>query len=124
MSDNDSDFGAFLAGFVLGGLVGAAVSLLLAPQSGAETRAVIRDKSIELKDKAVVVAEDARHRADELAAQTKERAVELQHRGKETFAEQKARLNTALDTAKKAVRRKQVPLEEQEAEQTPGEAAA
>lgn len=38
MSDNDSDFGSFLAGFVIGGLVGAAVSLVLAPQSGAETR--------------------------------------------------------------------------------------
>ncbi|MCI0520231.1 MAG: YtxH domain-containing protein [Chloroflexi bacterium] len=123
MSD-DNDFGAFLAGFVLGGLVGAAVSLLLAPQSGAETRAVIRDKSIELKDKASVAADDVRHRADEFAVHTKERAVELQKRGVETFEEQKVRLNTAVESAKKAVRRKQVPLEEQEAEQAPGEASA
>ena len=42
MGDNNSDFGAFLAGFVIGGLVGAATALLLAPQSGEETRTIIR----------------------------------------------------------------------------------
>lgn len=39
MSDNSTnEFGAFLAGFVIGGLVGAAAALVLAPQSGSETR--------------------------------------------------------------------------------------
>ena len=38
MSQQDSDFGAFLAGFFVGGLIGAAVALLIAPQSGEETR--------------------------------------------------------------------------------------
>ncbi|MBN2678350.1 MAG: YtxH domain-containing protein, partial [Anaerolineaceae bacterium] len=38
MSDRD-DFGAFIVGFLAGGLAGAAVALLFAPQSGAETRA-------------------------------------------------------------------------------------
>jgi gas vesicle protein len=45
MSENDGgDFGSFLAGFVIGGLVGAAVALVLAPQSGAETRSSITGK--------------------------------------------------------------------------------
>ena len=48
MSDNSSDLGAFLAGFVIGGLVGAATAIILAPQSGAETRAQISAKSQEL----------------------------------------------------------------------------
>ena len=51
MSDRD-EFGAFLVGFVVGGLTGAVVALLFAPQSGDETRALIKDKSIELRDKA------------------------------------------------------------------------
>ena len=34
----DSGFGSFLAGVVIGGLVGAAVGLLLAPQTGDQTR--------------------------------------------------------------------------------------
>ena len=35
---NDSGFGSFLAGVVIGGLIGAALGLLLAPQTGEEFR--------------------------------------------------------------------------------------
>ena len=42
----------FFAGLVMGGVVGASLALLLAPQSGAATRRQIRDKSLELKDQA------------------------------------------------------------------------
>lgn len=48
MSDNSNDLGAFLAGFVIGGLVGAATAIILAPQSGQETRDQIASKSNEL----------------------------------------------------------------------------
>jgi gas vesicle protein len=34
----DSGFGSFLAGVVIGGLIGAAIGLLLAPSSGEELR--------------------------------------------------------------------------------------
>lgn len=87
MSERD-DFGAFLIGFIVGGVAGAVAALLLAPQSGAETRALIHDKSIELRDKAVETAEKTRVKVDELA-------VEARTRGKEL-----------LDTAKKAVAKK------------------
>ncbi len=112
MSDNN-DFGSFLAGFVVGGLVGAAVAMLLAPQSGEQTRTLIRDKSIELKDKAVVAGQDARAKAEkaledaraqadtaiedlrvkseEFARLTKEKAAELQQRGQVILDVQMAR---------------------------------
>ena len=48
MSDNSNDLGAFLAGFVIGGLVGAATAIILTPQSGQETRSLISNKSNEL----------------------------------------------------------------------------
>ena len=49
MSDNNSnDLGAFLAGFVIGGLVGAATALILTPQSGEETRSKIASVSNDL----------------------------------------------------------------------------
>ncbi|RLC62060.1 MAG: YtxH domain-containing protein, partial [Chloroflexota bacterium] len=35
-NNNGGEVGAFFAGFLVGGLVGAAVALILAPQSGAE----------------------------------------------------------------------------------------
>ena len=43
---------SFFTGFFVGALVGGAAALVLAPQSGEETRAQIRDKGIELKEKA------------------------------------------------------------------------
>jgi gas vesicle protein len=103
MSDRDSDIGAFLAGFVVGGLVGAAAALLLAPQSGEETRTLIRDKSIELKGqvessaadaraKVETAASDARTKAEKLAQDAKNRAEDLQKRGQILLEEQKARL--------------------------------
>ncbi|MBP1701825.1 MAG: hypothetical protein H6Q38_932 [Chloroflexi bacterium] len=85
MADNDNSFGAFLAGILIGGLVGAATALLLAPQSGEETRAQIREKSIEIRDRANETVEEARVRAnqsletarlrvDELSQQVKQKA--------------------------------------------------
>jgi gas vesicle protein len=66
MSDNSSsDIGACLAGFVIGGLVGAATAIILAPQSGAETRAQIAAK----RDELVRAGEDQYHHARETAAQ-------------------------------------------------------
>lgn len=113
MGDNSSDFGAFLAGFVIGGLVGAATALLLAPQSGEETRTVIRDKGIELKDKASVSTAEARARAeatlreaqaryDALTQQAKDKTDELLKRGQVVLEEQKAKVEGALSSRKKS----------------------
>jgi gas vesicle protein len=68
----------FFAGFVVGALVGAAAALLFAPQSGEETRILIREKGVELKG-----------RADELQVQAKERAEDLQAKVKEAVEEGK-----------------------------------
>ena len=71
MADNDSGM-AFVSGFLLGGLVGAVVGLLLAPKSGAETRAGIAEHG-----------DVWRHRAEDFAAadairdQLAEQGVEL-----------------------------------------------
>lgn len=48
MSD-DNNTGAFLTGFLVGGLVGAAAALLMTPQSGEDTRLQLQDRGIELK---------------------------------------------------------------------------
>ena len=67
-----TDGADFLVGFFIGALAGAAAALLLAPQSGEETRALIREKGIELQERADEASADARRRAAELQAQTKE----------------------------------------------------
>jgi gas vesicle protein len=48
----------------MGGLVGAGMALLLAPQSGEETREMIREHGIELKTRAEEAAGDFRGRAE------------------------------------------------------------
>jgi len=110
MAEQDSGFGAFLVGFVVGGLVGAAVALLFAPQSGEETRAYIRDKSIELKDKAVETVDEARVRTEKALEDARLRADAA-------FAEVKSRTEELAKLAK----RQKVVLEEQESS---GETAA
>jgi gas vesicle protein len=91
MSDHD-DFGAFLIGFVVGGVAGAVAALLLAPQSGEETRALIKDKSIELRDKAAEQAEMVATRANEFAD-------DARTRGKEAFENVKKTVTRKRPTA-------------------------
>ena len=104
MSDRD-EFGAFLVGFMVVGLTGAVVSLLFAPQSGEETRALIKDKSIELRDKASVTAEQALERAEAAAAEARARAdelaKELKARGETIVTDVKARGKSAIDAVRK-----------------------
>jgi gas vesicle protein len=75
MADRD-DFGSFVMGFLVGAVAGGIAALLMAPQSGEETRAMIRDKSIELRDKAQVTAEEAMHRAQAAADDAREWAAQ------------------------------------------------
>jgi gas vesicle protein len=77
MADNDNTFGSFLAGILIGGLVGAAAALLLAPQSGEETRAQIKEKSIEIRDRAETTLEDAKSKASQSVEYTRARVDEL-----------------------------------------------
>ena len=109
MTDRD-EFGAFLVGFIVGGLTGAVVSLLFAPQSGEETRALIKDKSIELRDKASVTAEQALAKAEaaaqEARARADELAKELRARGETVVSEVKTRGRSALDAVRSKTTKK------------------
>jgi gas vesicle protein len=104
MSDRD-EFGAFLVGFIVGGLTGAVVALLFAPQTGEETRALIKDKSIELRDKAGHTAEEALARAEEAAAEARARADELakqvRERSKEVYTDVRERGKGAIEAVRK-----------------------
>jgi len=67
----------FFAGLVIGGLVGTSLAFLLAPQSGAEIRSQIRDKSLELKDGAAEGLAEVGHRAQAQAAVWQDKGQEV-----------------------------------------------
>ena len=50
----------FLAGFLLGSLIGVSTALLLAPKSGEELRGQIRDETIRIQDEVKKAAADRR----------------------------------------------------------------
>lgn len=85
MNNNKKKISSFIISLVIGSLIGAGVALLMAPQSGDKTRALIKDKSNELRGKALVTAENTRDRAEktlgDLSNTTRERANELMKRG-------------------------------------------
>ena len=94
MSEQSNDFGAFLAGFVIGGLVGAATALILAPQSGDEMRAQLAQKSHDLRDmgterahqyqeRAHTAVSDVRHRAGDAGARAQDQARLVLDKGKQ-----------------------------------------
>ena len=99
MSEHQDNFGAFLAGLLLGGLAGGISALLFAPQSGEETRTIIRDKAIELRDQANETMEETMSKAEKVANDTAKQA-------EGAFNQAKSKVN---DMAKKS----QVILEEQ-----------
>lgn len=108
MAERD-DFGAFLIGFVIGGLTGAAVSLLLAPQSGQETRALIKEKAIELQDRASETAEEAYRQLEAAAAEARERADELSKMAKTRFEELQRRGQVVLESARRGGKGPEAP---------------
>jgi gas vesicle protein len=121
MADQSSGGAEFFAGLVIGGLVGAALALLLAPQSGEETRAQIRDKSLEYKDRAEEGVLAAREQAQKqiatlqdqvstlqqqvstLQEKSKEQVATLQEKGKEALEKGKQSATEAISKGKESM---------------------
>jgi gas vesicle protein len=97
----------FLAGIVIGGLTGAAAAILLAPQSGKETREQIRQKAAELRDQTTASVEDAvsqvRSKAGQIKDDVSEKAKDLKQQGEDVLVEQLDRVSAAAETGKKAI---------------------
>lgn len=78
--DDGTAAGTVIVAFVLGAVAGAAVALLMAPASGAETRRILGDK-----------ARESRERAEEAARQ-----------GREFINRQRETVNSAIERGREA----------------------
>jgi len=96
---NDNGSGWFVAGFIVGGLVGFAAGLLMAPEAGEETRARLSEKGIELKGRAEELALEARKTAEELREKGQVILEEVAE-GKEAASKKKEELVAKLEEAK------------------------
>ena len=96
MRDDDygSSSGSVLLTFLLGGVVGAGLALLFAPQSGSETRR----KIVELTD-------DVKEKSTEYANQAKSKVTSLVDEGKTLYDERKSILKSAVEAGKEAYER-------------------
>jgi gas vesicle protein len=96
-----------LGGFLVGSVIGVATALLFAPRSGEETRAEIRDKAVELRDRTTETVKDtvsqAKSRANELRDNVVEKAEELKQRGKYTMNKHLDRASESAEMGKEKV---------------------
>jgi gas vesicle protein len=96
MSEERGGNAGFITGFVLGTLAGAALAMILAPQTGEDTR-----------DLLVAKAREAGERARDTAGD----ASDLLARGRQIVADAKARIDAAVTEGKDAAARQRTSLE-------------
>ena len=67
--------GEFFAGFLIGAIVGGVAALLLAPQSGEETRQRLEESGIELKERGRIALEEQKAKLEQAIEEGKEAAA-------------------------------------------------
>ncbi|MBI5191725.1 MAG: YtxH domain-containing protein [Nitrospirae bacterium] len=101
MSEDRYSTGSVVLAFVVGGLVGAGIALLTAPQSGRETREKIKD-----------LTEDAKDKIKTLTAEAKDKIQQTYEQGKDAVADKKNVIASAIEAGKKAMEEEKVRLAE------------
>jgi len=91
MKDEGYSSGSMLVSFLLGGIVGAGLALLLAPQSGEETRKKIRD-----------LADDVKDRTTDYVEKTKDKITSYVDEGKGLYEQKKSIVKSAIEAGKEA----------------------
>jgi gas vesicle protein len=99
--------GAFLAG----ALVGAVAALLLAPRSGEETRAQLRERAHRLREAAEDKLDDLQDVVETGYAKTKERVEASLQSARRSIDERRDEARDTLDAGKAAVRTARDELE-------------
>ncbi len=103
MKDEGYSSGSMLLSFLLGGIVGAGLALLLAPQSGEETRKKIRELAGDVKDKATGYVDKA-----------KGKVTSYVDEGKEYYEQKKSLVKSAIDAGKEAYEKEKERLSREE----------
>ncbi len=93
MASDRNDAAGYLGWFFLGGIMGAAAALLMAPRTGQQTRDLLLERGGEFAK-----------RAQEMATDAQGRAGDWLDKSREVFEEQTQRLMSAFEAGKDAMR--------------------
>ena len=104
---HNNNFLGVLTGLVIGSIAGAVTMLLMAPQSGKDTRMQIQEKGIELRNQTSKLVEDTmaqvRSSANKITVGGREKAEELLQQGQTLVVEQLDHISDAAQAGKKAI---------------------
>ncbi len=89
-----------LVGVLIGGLAGALTMLLLAPQSGKDTRMQIQKKGLELRDRTSEMVEDT---LAKVRTNANKITTDLKNHGQKLAVEQLDHVSDAAQAAKKTI---------------------
>jgi len=99
----ENDYRKIAGAFLVGGLVGAAVALLYAPQSGRETRKDITKTARRIKKDTVHMVEDAVDSINDFAGDVRDKITDVIERGKDISDGAKKELIRNLDQGQKII---------------------
>lgn len=92
MDPDDSKLVSALLAFFIGGLVGAAVMSMLAPQSGSDTRHMLASRTQDLKERAAESTTKTGKAVGELVSGARDRATNIFHRGEDLASKVKSNI--------------------------------
>lgn len=79
----------FLAGFVVGGAIGAVAGILLAPKSGEETRKLLSDSAQDIARRADETAKQIQSKADDAVSDLQKKGEEIKAKLQDLISKQK-----------------------------------
>ena len=80
----------FLAGFAISAALGAVAGVLLAPQSGEETREKLGQLATDLSDKTDETVQDIKRKADTLISDAQEKSEEIMNKLQDMLSKDKS----------------------------------
>ncbi len=103
--DDNSGAGSFLLGALVGGVIGAAAALFLAPKTGREMRDDFSEQAVQLKNKGIELSTVAKDKATEITSVAKEKTDGLT----KTIQEQSGQI---VDKVKSMTNKTSVPMDD------------
>lgn len=81
--------GKFIAGFIVGGAIGAVAGILLAPKSGEETRELLSNSAKDMIKKADETAKQIQSKADDAVSELQKKGEEIKGKLQDLINKQK-----------------------------------